>query len=122
VSPAHSGAAPDGRAHDETPARGHSHMKAYVFVFVSLLALTGLTVLASEQDFGLFNTVVAIGIAVVKASLVALYFMHVRWSERLVWIFGAVGVLFILLLIGGTMHDYVTRDWMPIYGPVEPVR
>ena len=101
---------------------GHSHMRAYVLVFLGLLALTGVTVLASERDFGVLNTVVALFIACVKASLVTLYFMHVRWSERLVGIFAAVGVLFLLLLIGGTMHDYLTRDWMQIYGPVEPIR
>ncbi len=66
--------------------------------------------------------VVALAIACVKALLVVLYFMHVRWSGRLVWIFAAGGFLFLVLRVSGTRHDYATRDWMPIYGPVEPVR
>lgn len=116
MSSAHPDVRPEPREH------AHSHMRAYVLVFLALLALTGVTVLAAEQDFGVLNTVVALGIACLKAGLVTLYFMHVRWSERLVAIFAAVGLLFLVLLVGGTMHDYLTRDWMQIYGPVEPIR
>jgi cytochrome c oxidase subunit 4 len=111
-----------GSPHDAAHPDGRSHLKAYAGVFAALLALTVLTVLASERDFGALNTVVAMAIACVKALLVVLYFMHVRWSGRLVWIFVLGGFLFLALLVGGTLHDYATRDWMPIYGPVEPVR
>jgi cytochrome c oxidase subunit 4 len=97
-------------------------VKAYAGVFVALLVLTAVTVWASEQDFGPYNTPVALGIACVKASLVVLYFMHVRWSPRTVWLFAGAGFLFLVLLVGGTLHDYVTRDWTPIYGPKEPIR
>jgi len=56
-----------------------------VAVFVALLLLTVVTVLVSYVDLGLWNTVVALLIASVKASLVALFFMHLKGESRLVW-------------------------------------
>ena len=62
----------------------HSHMQIMTIVFVSLLCLTAITVFASYQDFGsaAINIIVAVTIATVKAGLVAVYFMHLKW-ERL---------------------------------------
>ena len=62
-------------------------------------------------DLGLANPVVALSIAVLKASLVVLFFMHMRWSSRLTWIIGGsalfwLGIMFVLLL-----SDYATRGW-----------
>jgi cytochrome c oxidase subunit IV len=91
-------------------------LRLYSAVLVALLVLTLATVLASERDFGAFNTVIAIVIAAVKASLVILFFMHVRWSSRVVWLFSGVGFLFLVLLIAGAVADYSTRDWLPVYG------
>ena len=62
-------------------------VKVYVVIFLALLVGTGLTVVAAFYNFRWqFNTVIALTIASVKATLVVLYFMHVRYSPRLVWV------------------------------------
>jgi cytochrome c oxidase subunit 4 len=99
------------------PDRHAASLKLYAAVFAALLVLTFVTVSAALHDFGALNTPIALGIASVKATLVILYFMHVRWSERLTWIFVGLGILFLAILLGFTLSDYVTRDWMQIYGP-----
>jgi cytochrome c oxidase subunit 4 len=60
---------------------------------------------------------VALTIAVSKASLVALYFMHVRWSSRLTWVFVGAGVFWLLILIALTLSDVFTRQWLPALPP-----
>lgn len=85
----------------------------YLAVFVALLVLTGLTVAVAMWDLGAYNslhTPLAMAIAAAKALLVVLYFMHVRHSERLTWIFIASAVLFLFFLISLTLSDYLTRD------------
>lgn len=84
----------------------------YLAVFGALLVLTILTVTASRVDLGWLNTPIALGIALIKALLVVLFFMHVYYSTRLTWvvIVGAflwLGVLFVL-----TFTDYLTRGWL----------
>lgn len=81
----------------------------YVAVFTALLVLTGATVGASYIDLGLWNVAVALLIASVKASLVALFFMHLKHEGGLVWTFALVPVLFLLLIIGGTLSDTLFR-------------
>ena len=56
--------------------------KVYLGVFLALVALTVITVWVAGHDFGEFNLVVALGVAITKATLVVLYFMHARYSER----------------------------------------
>jgi cytochrome c oxidase subunit 4 len=84
----------------------------YFAVFFALLAGTGLTVYASTLDLGRYNAAVALGIASVKATLVALFFMHV-WhaSEKLTKLVVIAALFFLLLLLGLTMSDYATRLW-----------
>jgi cytochrome c oxidase subunit 4 len=85
----------------------------YLAVFAALLVLTGLTVAVAMWDLGAYNalhTPLAMAIAAAKALLVVLYFMHVRHSERLTWIFIASAVLFLFFLISLTLSDYLTRD------------
>lgn len=84
---------------------------AYFAVFFALMILTILTVWVSRIDLGAMNTMVAMAIAVVKATVVILWFMHVIHSPRLTWIvviasFLWLGVLFVL-----TFSDYLTRAW-----------
>jgi cytochrome c oxidase subunit IV len=83
--------------------------RIYLLVFASLMVLTVVTVAASRYDFGVGNTVVALAIAVLKASLVVLFFMHVKYSSRLVQLLVAAAFLWLALLISGTFSDYVTR-------------
>jgi cytochrome c oxidase subunit IV len=81
----------------------------YLVVFGSLMVLTVVTVAASRYDFGPWNTVVAMAIAVLKATLVVLFFMHVRWSSRLVRLMVGAAFVWLALLIGGALSDYVSR-------------
>ena len=84
----------------------------YLRIFGALIALTAVTVAVSFADFGVWNDLVAISIAVTKATLVVLYFMHVRWSGKLVWVFAAAGFLWFLLLLTITFADVMSRDWI----------
>jgi len=88
-------------------SRGGS--RVYLAVFAGLLALTLVTVLVSYVDLGLMNVVVALLIASVKASLVALFFMHLKGESRLVWGFALVPIFFLALIILGTLVDTQLR-------------
>jgi len=81
----------------------------YVAVFAALLVLTGATVAVSYIDLGLWNVAVALLIASVKVSLVALFFMHLKHEGGLVWTFALVPVLFLVLIIAGTLSDTLFR-------------
>ena len=86
--------------------------KLYVTIFLCLLALTAVTVAAATVDLGRMNTVVALAIAVTKAMLVVLYFMHVRYSTRLTWLVVSGGFAWLAVLILFTMSDLLTRGWL----------
>jgi cytochrome c oxidase subunit 4 len=91
----------------------HISVKVYAIVFMALLALTLLTTGVAFIDLGgQWNTAVAITIAVCKALLVILYFMHLRYSDRLTWVFAGAGFFWLLILLGGTMDDMLTRQWL----------
>jgi cytochrome c oxidase subunit 4 len=85
-------------------------VRVYFLVFFTLLLLTAVTTAIAFFDLGGGrNNAVAITIAVCKALLVILYFMHVRYSDRLTWVFAGAGFFWLLILIGGTMDDVLTR-------------
>ena len=89
-------------------------VRIYVTIFLVLLVGTGLTVLAAFQDFpGYFNTIVAMTIAITKATFVVLYFMHVRYSIRLIWVIVAAALFWMVILFALTFSDYWTRGWIP---------
>ena len=83
--------------------------RLYLLVFASLMVLTFLTVAASRYDFGAGNTVVALGIAILKATLVVLFFMHVKYSTAMVRLTVIAAILFLLTLFGITWSDYWAR-------------
>jgi len=94
-------------------------LRLYVGIFAALIGLTGLTVAVAFFDLGggrlhFVNAIVAITIAVAKALLVVLYFMHVRYSSRLTWIFVGAGVFWFAILIVLTLADYLSRGWFPL--------
>ena len=93
---------------DTTEHHGPS-LLVYFTIFGVLLVGTGATVAAAYIDLGLFSNVVMLGIAVTKATLVVLYFMHVRYGPRLVWVLSAGGFAWLAILIGFTLADYLTR-------------
>ena len=91
-------------------------LRIYFGVFFALLVLTGTTVAVAFIDLGPFNNVVALGIAVFKASLVILYFMHVRYSTRLTSLVVISGVFWLAIMVGLTFTDYATRGWLGVAG------
>ena len=90
-------------------------VRVYVTIFLVLLVGTALTVLAAFQDFPWqLNTIVALTIAVTKATFVVLYFMHVRYSSRLVWVIVASALFWMAILFALTFSDYFTRGWLSV--------
>ncbi|MEZ4728566.1 MAG: cytochrome C oxidase subunit IV family protein [Caldilineaceae bacterium] len=85
--------------------------RGYVLVFIILLVLLALTVTVAYLDWGVWSMILALLIASTKALLVILYFMHVRYSSRLIWIYAAVGFIWLGILIVLTLSDYLTRGW-----------
>ena len=84
--------------------------KVYFVIFGLLMVFTALTYFAAKVDLGgNLNTVVALTIAVIKATLVVLYFMHVRYSTRLTWVIVAAAIFWLAILFVYTISDYVTR-------------
>ena len=91
-------------------------VRLYVGIFLALMVLTAITVWAAFEDFGAFNNVVALGIAVIKASLVVLYFMHVRYQPKLVGVAVVTGIAWLGVLLLLTLGDYMSRGWLPFPG------
>lgn len=86
----------------------------YYQVFAALLALTLLTVGVAYIDLGPLNIALALGIAICKALLVMLFFMHLRYGTHLLWIVAGAGVIWLGHLLLFTMIDYLTRGWLAI--------
>ena len=76
-----------------------------------LFVFTVITVLAAFVELGPLNTPLALAIAIFKASIVVLFFMHVRYNTPLIWVFAGAGFFWLLILFALTMQDYVSRDW-----------
>ena len=87
-------------------------VKTYTLVFLALIALTGVTTAVAYLDLGPISVVVALAIAVVKMLLVALFFMHLRHSTMLTRIVVGSGLLWLAILIGLTLSDFVSRTWL----------
>jgi cytochrome c oxidase subunit IV len=97
--------------HDEATEGHIVSPKVYVAIFLALLFFTGLTAAASYVEMGPFNAVVALAIAVTKATLVILFFMHVKYSHKLTKLTVGAGIFTFLVLIAMTLSDYFTRAW-----------
>jgi cytochrome c oxidase subunit IV len=99
--------------HDETSDE-HVHIVSpmiYVAILLALLVLTATTVGVSFIDLGVFNAVVALGIACIKMTLVVLFFMHVKYSTKLTKLTVFSGIFIFLGLITMTLADYISRAW-----------
>jgi cytochrome c oxidase subunit 4 len=86
----------------------------YYAVYGALKVLTATTTAVSFVDLGPWSTVVALGIAFLKATLVVLFFMHVKYSPRLTQITVGGGLLWLAILIFITLSDFMTRGWLPV--------
>ena len=90
-------------------------LRTYVLVWAGLLILTLTTTGIAFIDLGgQWNTLTAVVIAVVKTVLVVLYFMHLRYSSRLIWVFAGAGVFWLAILVTLTMSDVLTRSWFAV--------
>jgi cytochrome c oxidase subunit IV len=85
--------------------------KTYGVIFAALLFFTALTVGASYLELYVFNAVVALAIACIKAVLVILFFMHIKYSSRLTKLTVAAGFFTFFVLLTMTMTDYISRAW-----------
>ena len=86
-----------------------SPKSVYYSIFGALMVLTAVTVFAAYVNLGNFNAPVALAIATFKATLVVLFFMHVKYSSRLTKLIVLTSLFFLVILVGETMMDYATR-------------
>ena len=85
--------------------------RVYYTIFAVLMICTAITVQVAFLDLGPLNTVAALGIAVFKATLVVLFFMHVKYATRLTWAVVLGSLFWLGILLALTMGDYLTRVW-----------
>jgi len=85
--------------------------RIYYVIFGILMLCTYLTVQIAFFDLGILNTVAALTIAVLKAALVVLFFMHVKYSTRLTWAVVIGSIFWLAILLALTLTDYTTRAW-----------
>ncbi len=97
---------------DHAPTHHVTGLPVYFGVFIALMVFTVLTVSVSRIDLGTLNTPIALAIAVIKATLVILFFMHVIHSTRLTWVVILASLLWLALLFVLTLADYLTRSWL----------
>jgi caa(3)-type oxidase subunit IV len=87
-----------------------------VVACAALVALTILSIILSQIDLRGWNTVVGLAIAATQAGLSAMFLMHLRWSRPVIRLVGIIALLWLGILIVGTMDDAITRAWLPIPG------
>jgi cytochrome c oxidase subunit 4 len=97
-------------------------LATYYKVFAALIVLALATTAIAFVDLGIFNPIVAMLIAVAKAALVVLIFMHVRYQGRLTFVFAIAGFCWLLILLLLISSDYMTRGWLLSPGAIPPMR
>ena len=92
---------------------GHvTPIKVYLTIFMTLMVLTAVTIVVAYVNLGQWNKVLALGIASFKATLVVLYFMHVKYASRMTRLIVVSGFFFLMILLSLTMVDYGSRMWV----------
>ncbi len=106
----------------QTSNHGESHQlghiiprRIYTMVLGALLILTLITVWVAQFDFGNWNIVVAMVVASIKAGLVTLFFMHLKYENKVTWLYVLFPIVLLFIMIGGIFSDNPFRD------PLEPV-
>ncbi len=91
----------------------HSHPTPlfYLFILIALVVGTVLTWSIAKVNLGIWNPVVALTIAVIKAVLVILFFMHVYYSSKLTKVTVVAGFFWLMILITLSLSDYISRGW-----------
>jgi cytochrome c oxidase subunit 4 len=104
-----------GHTSEQTPEHISEHISttgSSVAIWLALLAGTGITVAAAFINLGPFNTIVALAIATIKATLVVLFFMHVKYAhEKLTGLVVVSAIFWLFVLLALSMADYTTRLW-----------
>ncbi|HSC34576.1 MAG TPA: cytochrome C oxidase subunit IV family protein [Thermodesulfobacteriota bacterium] len=99
--------------HSHTDRNHITGNKTYVIVWAALMVMTAVTVYVSYINFGILNIVIALVVASIKASIVALYFMHLKFEDSITWVFALFPLSLLALLIGMTITDTFTRTIVP---------
>ena len=90
--------------------------RMYVVIWAILMVLTATTVFAATLELGVFNIVLALLIATLKGSLVVLFFMHLRYSDKLTMVTVVASIFWLFILFSLTMTDYISRAWSTYAG------
>ena len=88
-------------------------VKVYAAVFITLLALTITTVAVSKLDLGEYNFIVAMTIAVIKGTLVIMFFMDIRRASSMTRLFAGAGFFWMAILLVFLLSYYLSRGWLP---------
>ncbi len=91
-------------------------VKTYVAIWAALIALTLLTTAVAFVDMGPFSNVVAMAIAVGKATLVVMVFMGLRHAAKMNMVIVLSSLLWLVILIAITLSDYLSRGWLGVPG------
>jgi cytochrome c oxidase subunit IV len=104
-------------SHETADLHPHEDVRTYYVIFAWLMGLLALTVIASLIPFDKFapglNVIIALIIAIVKAALVVMFFMHVKHASKLTWAFASAAFLWLAILLALTFNDYLTRRSLP---------
>jgi len=122
----HSHQASGGHGHHEGHGHGHdAHagehhivpVSTYLAVISFLMVLLILTLVAAAFDLGALNLPIAMVIAVAKAAAVMYFFMHLKWSSKLVRLFATIAFAFLAILFVFSLNDYIGRGWVGMPTP-----
>lgn len=91
-------------------------VRTNLIVFAALMVLLVLTVAVAYLDLGPLGLAIAMAIATVKAVLIILYFMHVRFSSPLTWVFSGAAFFWLTIMFIFTLNDYLSRGWLELAG------
>ena len=87
-------------------------VRTYYLIFLTLMVCTAITIAVAFVDLGRLNAVVAMAIAVLKATLVVLFFMHVKYSTKLTMVTVIAAIFWLFIMFSLTLTDYLTRHWL----------
>ena len=94
-------------------AEQHPTIMTYAKTWLALMVLLAITVSVAHFNLGGVALPIAMLVAITKAALIILFFMHVRYSVGQVVVFACAAYLWVMIMIIGTMHDYYSRNWVP---------
>lgn len=91
-------------------------VRTYLSVCAVLLVLTGGSVAVAHVDLRGWNTPIALLVAAIQAVLIGQFLMHLRWSPPVIRLVAVAGIIWLAILLAGTLDDILTRGWLPVPG------